>query len=508
MTSFVRLQVLRGHLSVSTTENRNTVMSTTAVPPLRRLLIANRGEIACRVHRAAKSLGMETVGIYTEEDANGLHCKVLDRAIKLPSGATPVAPYLDAVTISDIGAKEGCWAVHPGYGFLSENGEFAAMCEKKGMKFVGPHSETIELFGDKTKAKEQATKAGLPTLESSPGMVSVEDAVVFLEETPMTFPLLLKASYGGGGRGQAVVQKPEDFAEAFSKCSKEAEMSFGRPEVFIERFLEKAAHIEVQVMGDGQGCVHLFERDCSVQLRRQKVVEIAPARAIAPDLRERICSSAVKLCQSCGYRNAGTVEFLVEGDLTDARAGFYFLELNPRIQVEHTITEEITGIDLVSSQLRIAGGETLKALGLEQSKLRFQGFAIQVRVGLLPGGGGKLVEYREPDGVRVESSVGVGTVAVTDYDPMIAKLIVKGSTFRETLEAAHKALADYVLDGVKINRDFLNSILEHEELKGDVYTTWVEDRKLHVPKKKKPFCGCGGCRYRFCCGVAVPRAGD
>lgn len=366
------------------------------------------------------------------------------------------------------------------------------MCEKKGIKFVGPSPNTIDLFGDKTKAKEQAVKANLPILESSPGMVSSDEALAFLKAKPMKFPLLLKASYGGGGRGQAVVQKLEDFSEAFSKCSKEAEMSFGRPEVFIERFLQKAAHIEVQVLGDGQDCVHLFERDCSVQLRKQKVVEIAPARTMAPALRERICSAAVKLCKSCGYSNAGTVEFLVEGDQKDANAGFYFLELNPRIQVEHTITEEITGVDLVSLQLRIAGGETLKTLGIEQGKLSFQGFSIQVRVGLLPGGGGKLVEYREPAGVRVETSIGAGTVAVEDYDPMIAKLIVKGATFPDALAAAHKALAEFVVDGLKINRDFLNSILEHEDLKGDVHTTWVEDMKLHLPKKKNPSGDQGG----------------
>jgi len=464
-----------------------------AKPPFKRLFIANRGEIACRIHRAAKALGIETVGIYTEEDSKGLHCKVVDKAIKLQAGATPVAPYIDPVAVSDIAAREGCDAVHPGYGFMAENDEFASLCEKKGVKFVGPNPETIDLFGSKTNAKEQAKKAGLPVLESSPAMISADDAVAFLKKNPMKFPLLLKASYGGGGRGQSVVQKPEDFATEFAKCSKEAEMSFGRPEVFVERFLAKAAHIEVQILGDGTRCVHFFERDCSVQLRKQKVVEIAPCPIMSATLRERICSAAVKLCESCNYRNAGTVEFLVEGDLCDDKASFFFLEVNPRIQVEHTITEEITGADLVQLQIRIAAGASLNQLSIKQENLRFQGSSIQVRVGLAPGGGGLVKEYKEPSGVRVETSVGQGTVAVTDYDPMIAKLIVKAASYKECLSAAHAALANFITEGLKINRDFLNRILEHDELHaGGVHTTWVEDRRLQLAPPKQPRGGDAG----------------
>mmetsp|Transcript_91628 Transcript_91628/g.203409 ORF Transcript_91628/g.203409 Transcript_91628/m.203409 type:complete len:1162 (+) Transcript_91628:64-3549(+) len=467
-------------------------VAATASPPFKRLFIANRGEIACRIHRAAKALGIETVGVYTEEDAGGLHRQTVDKAIALPKGATPVAPYLDAQAMAALAAAEGCNAVHPGYGFLSENEEFALACEAKGVTFVGPTPTTIDLFGDKTKAKAVAAKANVPILESSPGMTSSAEAQAFLQKTPMKFPLLLKASYGGGGRGQAVVEKPEDFAESFDKCSKEAEMSFGRAEVFIERYLRTARHIEVQILGDGTRCVHLFERDCSVQLRKQKVVEIAPSRNMSPVLRERICGSAVAMCESVGYRNAGTVEFLVEGDLRDDKAGFYFLELNPRIQVEHTITEEITGKDLVQMQLRIAGGETLTGLGMEQKALSFNGFAVQVRVGLMPGGGGKVTEYKEPAGSRVDSSIAAGTEAVTAYDPMIAKLIVKGATFDEALANAQKGVADYICGGLKLNKDFLERILHHEELaKEGVHTTWVEDLKLHMPAKKASAAGGG-----------------
>lgn len=482
-----RLQVLRGHVSHHTgTDARITnVASSSPAPPFRRLFVANRGEIACRIHRAAKALGMETVGVYTKEDADGLHRKVLDKAIELPPGATPVAPYLDASYIAELAAKEGCEAVHPGYGFLSENEEFATRCESKGVKFVGPSPRVIDLFGDKTKAKEAAVRAKIPVLQGSPGLADSKSAVEFLKSNPMKFPLLLKASYGGGGRGQSVVQKEDDFVKEFEKCSKEAEMSFGRPEVFIERFLPKAMHIEIQVLGDGKQCVHLFERDCSVQLRKQKVVEIAPSRGMNAELRNRIASAAVALCESVGYQNAGTVEFLVEGELSDASAGFYFLELNPRIQVEHTITEEITSVDLVQQQLKIASGQSLKDIGIEQSKLAFQGFAIQIRVGLLPGGGGKVTKYVEPAGVRVETSVAGGTTAVTDYDPMIAKLIVRGPDFPAALDAARKAVEGFTVEGLKINKDFLNRILDHDQfVSGNVHTTWVEDQKLHVPAKK------------------------
>lgn len=463
-----RLDVLRAHVLASMD------------PPLKRLFIANRGEIACRIHRAARALGVETVGAFTEEDGESLHRRVLDRALPLPKGATPVAPYLDAEALADLASREGCGAVHPGYGFLAESAHFASLCEARGMAFVGPAPATIDLFGDKTKAKACAAKAGLPVLRSSGGVTSAEEARSFVDGARMPFPVLLKASFGGGGRGQAVVARPEDLSEAFARCSKEAEMSFGRPEVFVEHYLLAAKHIEVQVLGDGGRCVHLFERDCSVQLRKQKVVEIAPSRRMAPQLRERICGAAVRLCESVGYRNAGTVEFLVDGDLADPGASFYFLELNPRIQVEHTITEEITGIDLVQAQLRIAGGRRLTELGIAQERLQTSGFAIQVRVGLQPGGGGQVKEYVEPSGVRVDSSVSLGSRAVTDYDPMIAKLIVRGSGFAEALAAARAAVDGFVVTGLSINTEFLRRVLTHGDLASDVHTTWVEDRGLHL----------------------------
>jgi len=403
-----------------------------------------------------------------------------------------VAPYLDAEAIAELAVREGCTAVHPGYGFLSENEHFAGLCGERGVAFVGPRPETIALFGDKTRAKERAVAAGLPVLESSPGCSSAEEAQAFLKQRPMRFPLLLKASYGGGGRGQAVVEAPEAFAEAFDRCSQEATMSFGRGEVFVERFLARARHIEVQILGDGSRCVHVFERDCSVQLRKQKVVEIAPAQGIAPRLRERICSAAVRLCESVGYLNAGTVEFLVEGELTDPEAGFYFLELNPRIQVEHTITEEVAGLDLVQLQLRVAAGRSLGDLGIRQELLRIDGVAIQVRVGLLPGGGGRVAEYREPGGVRVDSSVASGTEAVTAYDPMIAKLIVRGADHAEALGRARKAVEDFVVDGLKVNKEFLDRVLAHPDVgRGGVHTTWVEDLKLHLSAPKASSAGGG-----------------
>lgn len=487
-----RLKILQNHVEVDRGVF-NPRPAATASPPFQKILIVNRGEIACRIHRACKALGIDTVGVCTKEDSKALHPKVVDKVVELPPGASPVAPYLDAENLIKVALEEGCQAVHPGYGFLSENEAFVSLCEKHGLKFVGPSSTIIDLFGDKTKAKEAAIKAKIPVLPGSPGLKSVQEATAFLQANPMKFPLLLKAAFGGGGRGQAVVANEADFAKEFEKCSKEAEMSFGRPEVFIERFLAKAMHVEIQVVGDGRRCIHLFERDCSVQLRKQKVVEIAPARGMNPELRERITSAAVALCESVGYQNAGTVEFLVEGDLRDESAGFYFLELNPRIQVEHTITEEITGIDLVQTQFKIAGGMTLTDLGLEQKNLSFKGFSIQIRVGLLPGGGGQVVEYQEPDKVRVETAVGPGTTAVTDYDPMIAKLIVWGDDFPKALQAAHKAVNGFKVDGLKINTDFLNRILEHQDfIKDTVHTTWVESEKLHMPPKATGGASAGG----------------
>eukprot|EP01062_Namystynia_karyoxenos_P068997 TRINITY_DN641_c0_g1_i2.p1 TRINITY_DN641_c0_g1~~TRINITY_DN641_c0_g1_i2.p1 ORF type:complete len:1189 (+),score=416.21 TRINITY_DN641_c0_g1_i2:87-3569(+) len=481
-----------GVLQTHCTPGGHRAAGCAATPPFQRILIANRGEIACRVHRAAAALGVETVGICTEEDSQGLHPRVLGKTVRLAKGATPVAPYLDAGAIVDIAVKEQCQAVHPGYGFLSESTEFAALCERRGIRFIGPRPETIDLFGDKTKAKAAAVRAGLAVLQGSPAVCHAAAALGSVREHKLRFPLLLKAAFGGGGRGQAVVAAEGDFEQAFTRCSKEAEMSFGHPEVFVERFLQNARHIEVQILGDGSRCVHLFERDCSVQLRKQKVVEFAPCAQMAPQLRERICAAATHLCESVGYLNAGTVEFLVDGDVRSPDAQFFFLELNPRIQVEHTVTEEVTGTDLVGMQLRIASGASFSDLGLSQSAVRMQGCAMQIRVGLAPGGGGAVTDYRAPAGVRVDSSIARGTVAVTDYDPMVAKLIVSGPTFAQTLSRGVAALKEFTAEGLRLNKDFLFRILQHPELPSGVHTTWVEDRGLHLAPRKAPAAGAAG----------------
>jgi len=382
-------------------------------------------------------------------------------------------------------------AVHPGYGFLAENVDFARRCGEEGVIFIGPRPEHLDLFGDKTKAREFAIKANVPVLPGSTLCRTLEEAHAFLKanEGNLHWPLLIKAAFGGGGRGQKVVQRPEEFDDGFKRCSQEALLGFGDGGCFIEEFLVKARHIEVQVVGDGHGrCTHFFERDCSVQQRNQKVVEIAPARGIHPELRARITGAAVRLCESCSYLNAGTVEFLVTGPLSDANSRFVFLEMNPRIQVEHTITEEVTGVDLVQTQLRVAAGlrfEEIAALCPPAPR----GWAIQARVSLLPGGAGLLSRYSEPTGpgIRMESGVAQGVMVPAEYDPMIIKVICaveEGQSFDACIERVLGALSGLELEGIKVNKDLLRRILQHGLFTGnEIHTSFLSDNPEVVSGK-------------------------
>src|SRR5262245_8918147 len=332
----------------------------------KRVLIANRGEIAIRIARAAASLGVESVAVHAPADSLSLHARVTTRARELstPCASTdPVRAYLDIDAIIAAAKESGCDCVHPGYGFLSENANFAQRCQSEGLRFVGPLPATLALFGDKVEARAFAQSQGIPVVPGAAAALASADEAKALARS-IGYPVMLKAAAGGGGRGMRVVAKPEEMADAFARCQSEAEAAFGDRAVFLEKIVPRPRHIEVQVLGDGKGVVHLFERDCSVQLRNQKVVEVAPAPNLDGGLRQRILADAVKLSRAAEYENAGTVEFLVNPETAE----HFFIECNPRIQVEHTITEQVTGFDLVEAQFRIAAGATLAALGLADQK--------------------------------------------------------------------------------------------------------------------------------------------
>src|SRR3954462_7913753 len=345
---------------------------------MRKLLVANRSEIAIRVFRAATELGLGTVAVYTYEDRFSLHRFKADESYRIgpEEGGSPVKGYLDIPAMIRVAKEHGADAIHPGYGFLSENAGLARACAENGITFVGPTAELLEAFGDKTAAKRLAKKANVPTLPGTEHGL-IDPAEVKKAAKEIGYPVIIKASFGGGGRGMRVVEKAEDLIPKLEEAQREAGAAFGRGEVFVERYIGRAKHIEVQILGDHHGnLVHLWERDCSVQRRHQKVVEVAPAWNLEAGLRQRICDAAVRLCKGANYRNAGTVEFLVDVDADE----FYFIEVNPRIQVEHTVTEVVTGIDIVKSQILVAQGHKLHAppLGIPpQEQIRTNGVAIQ-----------------------------------------------------------------------------------------------------------------------------------
>eukprot|EP00929_Paragymnodinium_shiwhaense_P007007 TRINITY_DN110967_c0_g1_i1.p1 TRINITY_DN110967_c0_g1~~TRINITY_DN110967_c0_g1_i1.p1 ORF type:complete len:1204 (+),score=344.28 TRINITY_DN110967_c0_g1_i1:152-3763(+) len=445
--------------------------------PFDKVLIANRGEIAVRIARGCKDLGLRTVGIYAKEDAGSLHVQRVDEAIEVKSERPgPIAPYLDVGSVVEAAKKAGAGAVHPGYGFLSESSELADAVEAAGIRWIGPRGETIALLGDKVRARELAESSGVPILRGSPFMNSAQEAIDLMKAQGISLPIIFKAAFGGGGRGMRLVRKDDELKEAYERCTSEAKTAFGNGAVFFEEFLEEARHIEVQVIADGQGgCAHLYERDCSVQLRNQKVVEIAPAR-MHPKLRERIVTCAVELAKNCNYRGVGTVEFMVAGHLNDPDARFVFMEVNPRIQVEHTITEEVTGVDIVKSQLRIAGGAKLSEIGLPGGEglaaAKLLGTSIQARVSLAPGGGKEVTRYQEPtgDGIRVDAALAEGIQPSMHYDPLVGKLIVttKGEggsddCFQAARNKMLDALDHYHIEGVNTNKPLMRGILTHPE---------------------------------------------
>lgn len=448
--------------------------------PLRKVLIANRGEIACRIHRAASALGLKTVGIVPPEDVTCLHTRTVDELVELPKGASATGPYLDVEGIIDVAKRAEADAIHPGYGFLSESAALSRGCEEAGIAFCGPPPGVLELFGDKVQARTLSQRCGVPVVQGADTLATPDEAVAFIKDNNMQFPIVIKASFGGGGRGMRVVHSIDEVPAAFERCVSEATNAFGNGAVFLEEYLLKAKHIEVQVLADGKGgAIHLFERDCSVQLRHQKVVEFAPARGMHVDLRSKITGSALDLVHECGYRGAGTVEFLVADELSNPDARFVFMEMNPRIQVEHTVTEEVTGVDLVQAQLQIAGGKTLGDLGLTQDKIQIKNWSFQSRISMVPGGSDTLSKYRIPDreGVRVDGLGYEGGVPSVMYDPLLAKLITKvpiSSSFSDCLEHNLEALSDFEVEGINTNKGVIRAILTHPVfVAGDVWTSFL-----------------------------------
>jgi acetyl-CoA carboxylase biotin carboxylase subunit len=448
--------------------------------PLRRVLIANRGEIALRVIRACREAGIESVAVYSDADLDSLHARTADVAFRL--GPAPASEsYLSIPAVIRAAQDTRADAVHPGYGFLSERAEFARACEQAGIVFVGPPAAVIERMGSKIAARELMQSAGVPVVPGETPADQSDEGVVRAARA-IGYPVLVKASAGGGGKGMRLVGGEGDALEAIQSARREAQSAFGDGTLYIERLIENPRHVEIQVFADAHGrVVHLFERECSLQRRHQKIIEESPSPAITPSVRERMAAAAVAAARAAGYRNAGTIEFLVEGEGDAAR--FYFLEMNTRLQVEHPVTEAVTGVDLVRAQIIVAAGGTLP---WTQTDLVQRGHAIECRIyaedpsnGFLPQAGAILL-YREPSGpgLRVDSGVEQGDAVDVNYDPLIAKLIASAESREAAIERATAALRRFPILGIRTNIPFLIRLLDDEAFRQGRVDTGYVDREL------------------------------
>ncbi|OLF64413.1 pyruvate carboxylase [Staphylococcus sp. MB377] len=444
---------------------------------IKKLLVANRGEIAIRIFRAATELNIKTVAIYSNEDKNALHRYKADESYLVGKDLGPAESYLNIERIIDVAKRAGVDAIHPGYGFLSENKQFAQRCDEEGIKFIGPHIEHLDMFGDKVKARTTAINANLPVIPGTDGPIeNFEAAKAFAQEAG--FPLMIKATSGGGGKGMRIVHEEGELEDAFHRAKSEAEKSFGNSEVYIERYIDNPKHIEVQIIGDEYGnIVHLYERDCSVQRRHQKVVEVAPSVGLSKELRERICNAALQLMNNIKYVNAGTVEFLVSGD------EFFFIEVNPRVQVEHTITEMITGIDIVKTQILVADGANLfdeRVSMPQQEEIQTLGYAIQCRIttedpsnDFMPDSG-TIIAYRSSGGfgIRLDAGDGFQGAEISPYyDSLLVKLSTHAVTFKQAEEKMERSLREMRIRGVKTNIPFLINVMRNDQFRSGDYTT-------------------------------------
>src|SRR6201997_3951533 len=461
---------------------------------IQKLLAANRSEIAIRIFRAANELGLRTVGIYSQEDRLGLHRFKADEAYQVGAGKGPVEAYLDIAGIVALAKKKNVDAIHPGYGFLSENPAFARACEKAGITFVGPTPALLELLGDKTAARNLAASAGVRVLPGTEEPVqSAAEAQKIARE--LGYPVIVKAAMGGGGRGMRVVHDPAELDSMLEEAQGEARSAFGDASVFLEKYLPRARHIEVQILADHHGnLLHLWERDCSVQRRHQKVVEVAPAANLPATVRAELCEAALRIARKADYRNAGTVEFLYDVD-----AGkWYFIEVNPRIQVEHTVTEMVTGIDLVQAQIRVAQGCKLHDAPLslpKQESVPLYGAALQCRVttedpekSFAPDYG-KISTYRSPAGFGIRLDGGTayaGALLAAYYDSLLVKVTAWGLNLPEACQRMDRALREFRIRGVKTNIPFLENVVNHERFRGgQVTTSFLDDSRelFRLPRR-------------------------
>ncbi|RAX58146.1 acetyl-CoA carboxylase biotin carboxylase subunit [Helicobacter monodelphidis] len=451
----------------------------------RKILIANRGEIAVRIIRACNDLNIQSIAIYSRADRDGLHVKMASEAHEISED--PIAGYLDADKIIEMAKENGAEAIHPGYGFLSENAEFARKVRDSGLTWIGPSSEVIAKMGDKNAARELMIKNGIPVVPGTEPLNSESMHTIKLYAQKIGYPVILKASSGGGGRGIRVVYKEEDLQDSFNACKREAMAFFKNDAVFMEKFVVNPKHIEFQILADNYGhTVHLFERDCSIQRRHQKLIEVAPSPSISNDLRRRMGAVAVAAAKAVGYENAGTVEFLLDDDNR-----FYFMEMNTRIQVEHGVTEEITGLDLIGRQIRIASGEILD---LTQSDIHHQGYAIEVRINaedvrndFVPSPG-KITAYYPSLGpfVRVDSCIYKDFVIPPYYDSMVAKLIVRASSYDLAVRKLQRALGEFKIRGVHTTLPFLMNICKDKEFRKGLYdTSYLEKRIAELMPKEE-----------------------
>ena len=454
---------------------------------LKKILIANRGEIAIRIMRACRELGIQTVAVYSDADKNALHVQQADEAIHI-GPAAPKESYLDMDKIIRAAKQATADAIHPGYGFLSENASFSAAVDSAQLTFIGPAADSIRLMGDKAESKTRMKEAGVPTVPGYEGLASEDDFARAAQE--IGYPVLVKAAAGGGGKGMRVVNEDNELHEAIESARREALNAFGDERLLIEKYVANAHHVEFQVFGDRHGnLVHLFERECSVQRRHQKIIEETPSLLLTPKLRQQMGEAAVKAARAVNYFNAGTVEFIFDPKLSS----YYFLEMNTRLQVEHPVTELVTGIDLVHWQIRVAAGERFP---FPQSHFAQRGHAIECRVyaedpanGFLPSTG-KLLQYIEPrgPGIRVDSGFIAGNEVTHFYDPLLAKLIIHAENRDAAIQRMQAALREFIVHGVVTNIDFLQAVLSHPDFAyGEVTTRWVETDFGWTPSPRPSF---------------------
>ncbi|MGH7208955.1 MAG: acetyl-CoA carboxylase biotin carboxylase subunit [Nitrospiraceae bacterium] len=439
----------------------------------KKILVANRGEIAMRIIRACRELNIATAAIYAEQDSTGIYVKKADEAYQVGPG--PVQGFLDMPQIVALAQRIGADAIHPGYGFLSENAQFAHLCEASGVTFVGPSPQAIHVMGNKVQARGLAKKIGVPVVPGTDGSVTgLDDALAFCRT--VGYPVMVKASAGGGGRGLRVVRSDEELRAGMETAAREAASAFGDGSLFIEKYLDRPHHIEFQILADRHGnVIHLGERDCSIQRRHQKLIEIAPSLILTPRLRAEMGEAAIAIARAVDYDNAGTMEFLL-----DQEGHYYFIEMNPRIQVEHTVTEQITAVDIVRSQISIAAGEPLE---IRQEDVTLQGHAIQCRINAedprnnFRPSTGTITAYLSPGGigVRIDGAVYKDYTGPPYYDGLLAKLTVRGRTWEETVSRMHRSLEEYVLRGVKTTIPFLQKIMKEPDFRaGRFDTTFLE----------------------------------